>query len=201
MNKKDAIIQAHFPTVMAPKYGELEPCEIGKTRLLMARDGLYIETRQPWGELRHRLWKAPRPLPYGEIEEVDRFAKAFRRIPEDLLDCMIEEAEIWAEQFKEWAGWIVFRDGQFRYQPLEFEYQAETAVKYKLPQLQDGEHLMLDLHSHGSMNPFFSSTDDRDDVGGVRICAVLGKYNGPGSFEAIFRYSVEGFFIDRGYDL
>lgn len=41
---------------------------------------------------------------------------------------------------------------------------------------QAGTSALLDLHSHGGFAPFFSITDDRDEVG-FRIYAVIGHVN------------------------
>ena len=77
MHTFDGLLQKEFPTVMVPKYGDLEPCLMGRSRLLMGRDGLYLETVQPWGRLVRNLWVSQRPLPYGDVEEVDTFQEVF----------------------------------------------------------------------------------------------------------------------------
>ena len=44
------------------------------------------------------------------------------------------------------------------------------SVSYRMPQ----EPVLLDLHSHGLLHPFFSATDDRDDQG-LSVSAVIGS--------------------------
>ena len=195
---KDRIIQNHFPTVMAPKYGKLPECEIGKSRLLMAQDGLYIETNQPWGRLVYRLYEAPRPLPYGDIEECDDFSILLTQALCMLHDEIVPAAAGYAEQNKEWAGWIVWDEQNgLEYMPVTFE-STYVRAEVRHPDLPEGRHLVIDVHSHGSISPFFSMTDDEDDKGGVKISLVLGSYKAgenEQTFKTAYRYCVEGFFI------
>ena len=58
--------------------------------------------------------------------------------------------------------------------------------------------MVIDVHSHGAIPPFFSATDDEDDKGGVKISLVLGSYQAGKdgqTFKMAYRYCVEGFFI------
>ncbi len=199
VNKKDEILQSHFPTVMVPLHEDLAPCEIGKTRLLMGRGGLYIETRPSWGHLVERLWKAPRPLPYGEVQEVDTFDDAAREAMDAIEEMKVDAAD-YADRDLEWAGWVVYGSRGFRYQRVKFQATA-TSADVEWPQLPVDEVLAVDVHSHGKMRAGFSSTDNEDDKGGVRICITLGDYNHDkvGGWKASARYVVEGFFFERGY--
>ena len=66
------------------------------------------------------------------------------------------------------------------------------------PALPEGTCLAIDVHSHGAMKPFFSSTDDLDDSGGVKLSVVLGSYSreeGRHRFLYRCRIVVEGFFF------
>ena len=198
LNKRDALLQSHFPTVMVPRHEDLAPCEVGRTRLLMGRDGLYLETRPQWGHLVERLWDSPRPLPYGEVVEVDTFASAIASARKDIISsgyC----AATWAQDDKEWAGWIVYDSGtdEFSMLALPAEERSAAHICSRLPDLAPHEHLAIDLHSHGKGDAFFSAQDDADDRGGVRICIVMGGFN-DGHFDKVrLRYVVEGFFINR----
>lgn len=198
MNKKDELIQKHFPTVMVPKHGELESCGLRQTRLLMGQGGLYIETRQPWGHLIEKLWESPRPLPYGKVDEVDTFEDAFSECL-DHLRGLLPEAEGYAADDLEWAAWIIHdeHDGNFTPVRLRDLYRSAVRIRSNLPVLNYDQSLVVDVHSHGRLAPGFSATDDEDDKGGVRICVVLGDYGGPGTFRAEARYAVEGFFFRR----
>ncbi len=197
MDQLDELIQKFFPTVIVPKYSPLPELEVRKTRFLMASGGLYIETRQPWCSGAWQVYQSPRPLPYGDFEEYDDFLPILNDSLDILALEIIPAAAKYAEQGLEWAGWIVWEDGNLRYMPLEFE---ATAVKAHVqrPDLPEGCHLAIDVHSHHTMRPLFSEDDDTDDKGGVRISLVLGSYNKKEkmSFKSLFRYCVEGFFFE-----
>ena len=48
-------------------------------------------------------------------------------------------------------------------------------IDYDEIRLQEGEHLVVDMHSHGDMPAFFSGEDDRDDAGAMRFSVVVGN--------------------------
>lgn len=202
MNELDLLRQTEFPTIMVPGFDTLEECCMGKTRLLMARDGLYIETAQPWGHLIKNVWVSPRPLPYGDVVEVDTFKDVFEKHLQPIIQGeMLADAAEYARDNKEWVGWIIYLDGEFKYFPIDFDATRVSADwRGKRPK---GSNLVLDLHSHGRIEPFFSDDDDRDDAGGVKISMVLGNYRrsrGRSDFESAMRYVVEGFFINHEYE-
>jgi len=201
-NLKDRLIQERFPTIMAPRYEALPPCQLHQTRLLMARGGLYIDTLQPFGAFRRCLWLADRDLPYGEIEEVDNFSGILKdpQVATIFENYILPQAAAYADDNREWAGWIVRAKGEgYSYLPLDFEATAASVFIGQRPVLPEDTHLAIDVHSHGRMKAFFSSTDDVDDSGGVRLSAVLGSYSkneGRHNFLYKCRAVVEGFFFD-----
>lgn len=202
MNTKDQLIQQRFPTIMVPGYEELSPCPLHGTRLLVAKNGLYVETAQPFGRFRRRLWDASdRELPYGEVKEMDEFAEILRdpAVMAIFEETILPEAAGYAGDHREWAGWIVWRrEGGYSYMPLDFEASPTRVLIKERPVLPDGTYLVIDVHSHGVIKPFFSSTDDFDDSGGVRLSVVLGGYaedEGRHNFLYKARAIVEGFFF------
>ncbi|MCR4286743.1 MAG: PRTRC system protein A [Deltaproteobacteria bacterium] len=170
MDIKDRIIQEACPVIMVPRYSELPAIERGY-RYLMAADGLWLEARVPWGHFRLPLWKTPRALPYGEVDDVFRLDSG--SIPMSLLERCIEAARIKAEKGLEWAGWVVWDtvDGYRLIEPEVIE-ESFASVRYKYPEL-NGAHLVMDLHSHPFDMTAFSTVDDRDDTGGIRFSGVI----------------------------
>lgn len=170
MDIKDRIIQEACPVVMAPRFSELPRIEKGY-RYLMSAGGLWLETRVPWGHFRLPLWKSPRPLPYGEVDEV--FLLDSGSIPMSLLERSIDAARNKAERGLEWAGWVVWDtvDGYRLIEPEVIE-ESFASVRYRYPDL-NGAHLVMDLHSHPFDMPAFSAVDDRDDTGGIRFSGVI----------------------------
>ena len=201
MNNLDLILQKQLPTVMVPRYEELIPCELRRSRFLMGADGLYIETRQPYGVFRGRLWRSPRRLPYGPIGERDDFTPILKNdtVRAIIRDIVVPEAQECARSDREWAGWIVWnKDAGYVYLPLEF-HASVARVEFTRPDLPEGTFLVIDIHSHGRISPFFSSVDNRDDAGGVRLAVVIGGYNDAG-FTFRSRVIAEGLFFERGED-
>jgi PRTRC genetic system protein A len=201
-NLKDRLIQERFPTIMTPRYEDLMPCLPHQTRLLMARGGLYIDTLQSFGAFRRHLWFADRDLPYGEVTEADEFSGILgdRQVRKIFESYILPQAAEYAEDNREWAGWIVWtKEEGYSYLPLGFEASTASVFIGHRPVLPGGTHLVIDVHSHGAMKAFFSSTDDVDDSGGVRLSVVLGSYSrneGQHSFLYKCRAVVEGFFFD-----
>ena len=201
MNRKDQLIQERFPTIMVPAYEELSACPLHQTRLLIARSGLYIDTSLPFGRFRRCLWPSTdRELPYGEVEETNEFeAILMDPVVKSIFESTIlPEAARYAEDNREWAGWIVWTREGYSYMPLDFEASGTSVLIKDRPAFPEGTCLAIDVHSHGAMKPFFSSTDDLDDSGGVKLSVVLGSHSREeGRHRFLYRYRivVEGFFF------
>lgn len=199
IDKLDTILWKEFPTVMVPVYGFLDECMLHRSRLLMAKDGLYVESRQVFGSFIGRIWESPRELPYGEVREQDEFASMLEQSRSIIKKSMLPEAARYAEQDCEWAGWIVMdRDRKIRYQPLEFKatrVSVKVSAECQRAVLKDAV-VVVDVHSHGSLVTGFSDVDDFDDRGGVRICMVMGDYRRNHPFTYKVRYAVNGFIFD-----
>jgi PRTRC genetic system protein A len=202
MNLKDRLIQERFPTIMVPGYEQLPPCLLHQTRFLMVRSGLYIDTLQPFGAFRRCLWFADRDLPYGEVAEVDDFSGILKdpQVTVIFEDFVLPRAAEYAGNNLEWVGWIIWtKEEGYSYLPLDFEASAASVIIRQRPLLPQNTYLAVDVHSHGAMKPFFSSTDDFDDSGGVRLSVVLGGHSrndGRHHFVYKCRAVVEGFFFD-----
>jgi len=200
MNTKDMLKQQLFPTIMVPQFEELDPCRMNMSRLLIAANGLFIEAVKPWGRIVAPLWvnNRERGLPYGKvIPYYDDFLHILSAVSPVMSTAIVPAAAEYAERDLEWGGWIVHEDGELRYQPVDFEATSGSA-RITYPELQ-GTSLAVDIHSHGRIVPFFSSTDNKDDSGGVRISIVLGNYSnqeGRASFDYRVRFCVEGYFFD-----
>jgi PRTRC genetic system protein A len=201
MNRKDQLIQERFPTVIVPAYEEPSACPLHQTRLLIASSGLYIDTAQRFGRFRRCLWSVTdRELPYGEVEEINEFAAILTDpvVTAIFESTILPEAARYAEDNREWAGWIVWTREGYSYLPLDFEASGASVLIKDRPALPEGTCLAIDVHSHGAMKPFFSSTDDLDDSGGVKLSVVLGSYSreeGRHRFLYRCRIVVEGFFF------
>jgi PRTRC genetic system protein A len=196
---KDEIIRRRFPTLMVPREEPLPVCPIGETRFLMAADGLYLETNQPWGRLIRRIWSLSRirPLPYGAVKEEDGFLAALQdHIMPVISAYMVKEAAAYARDGKEWAGLVIWDGEGCYYQPVPFKTSCFRLKDIEMPRLPEGHYIAGDVHSHHGMTPSFSPIDDNSDSMGARISVVLGNFtegdDGP-RFKWRARYCAQGF--------
>jgi PRTRC genetic system protein A len=192
MDKLDSILQELCPTVMVPKYSELPELAIGNRRYLMAADGLWLETRQPWGRFRLPLWESPVSLPYGSVKKMF----CMESIHDSLIYECYKMALIKAYDRKEWAGWITWdAETGYVYTPLEVINESIERIDFRRPILPTGSFLVMDLHSHPFDMDAFSEDDDIDNCGGVYIAGVV-SFNK--NFEPVLtkRLCIEGHFFD-----
>jgi PRTRC genetic system protein A len=99
------------------------------------------------------------------------------------------------------VGWIVWHavSGEMRLVFPTEESTGCTHVRYRRPQLDDDEHLVVDLHSHGHLSAFFSTQDDRDDRGEFKIAGVIGNCD-RGQCSTAFRLCANGLFLPLAFD-
>lgn len=172
MDPRDQALQAVTPTVMVPRFTAFEPLVSNGHRFLSASDGLWLEVRRPWLYLRKRIAEQTKvAMPYGILTEEMEFAG---RIPRYLIDEFVQEAARRCPS--ECAAWVTWHESTWRWQLRHLEEQSASAdhVDVIRPVLPDGEHLVLDLHSHGRGSAFFSRQDNLDDHGEYKIAGVVG---------------------------
>lgn len=173
LDSRDAALQQTCPCVSMPMFGVLPRLDAGQ-RMLLGRNGVFLQMRTPWldcttrvGQLAERL-----PLPYGDV--VERIAFSFGAIPIRLLERFIEVAR--AALPDEIAGALIY-DEHTQTLALRIHEGLDVGrghVRYRIGYLDEGEVLAVDLHSHGRLGAFWSADDDRDD-NGVRVCGVFGN--------------------------
>lgn len=169
----DAAIQKAFPTIVAPKFGAIEPMALNGVRYIVAANGFWREVKLPWLHVCHRVGKIGVQLPYGEV--AGRFELLCSSVPMELVAQF--KADAARALPNEMAAALIWNEvtDTWRYQertPLE---QNAAFVKYAEAKLETGEYLVVDLHSHALFEAFFSATDDRDDAGSMRFSGVIGN--------------------------
>jgi PRTRC genetic system protein A len=174
MNPVDFALQGSFPSVMVPTREPVASMTGPGERLLIASNGVFLEINRPWIRLVRRLasfeWRTP--VPYGEATELTE------------LPCGAVPAELVAEFARmaraalpnEVGAWIVWdvTTGRFRLVPLPSLSHGPAHLSYERPELRNGEWLVVDCHSHGRGDAYFSKTDDSDDQHDVKFALVLG---------------------------
>ncbi len=193
LDSRDAILQAHAPALMVPRYGALPMMEKSGHRYLIAGDGVWLEVLRPWLQARVNLGPTELPLPFGELTEIIQHAfsrsdieTVRRRFLEDAVRAFPNEC----------AAWAVYDEisGQLEYRPLIADEASPASVSFHRPRLADHEHLAIDLHSHGALAAGFSGTDDADDEGEVKFAVVAGNLDSEITFAS--RLCLLGLFID-----
>lgn len=191
IENKDHWLQQTCPTIMAPKYEDLEPIEDIGYRYVIAQEGFWIEAQTQWGHFRKLLWNTPRPLHYGSVFTIEELNGG--PIPKALIMQAMEDAK--ADDL-EWSAWIVWSpEAGYEYLPLEPVKRSAVHVTHNIPKLE-GKYCVLDLHSHPGSFGDFSATDDHDDEGGIYYAGVF--YTGEdGETKLKIRLCIEGFYFDE----
>jgi PRTRC genetic system protein A len=174
LDKRDAVIAAQCPVVIAPKYGELEPLEVGQRRYVLASNALYIEAKSSVLYVRQRIQAITEGVAYaGHVSE---FLTVSKPVPNGLFNRMIEMAEDAEPQ--EMAALVVADDeGHYQLVAPEIDSASPAHVTYTDLSLEQEDRLLLDVHSHGRGRAYFSATDDASDRSrrGPHISVVFGR--------------------------
>lgn len=183
LDYRDYLLQGTCPTVPVPKFGEL-PAMVGNGhRFLIAADGLWIEIKRPW---LHLIWPLAKQtdvaIPYGSLRQKAQFA--FGKLPVALIRKFADDAK--AALPNEAAAWLVWNSEWgdetdcLEYIPLPPVSAGSGHIQFERPALAPYKSLAVDLHSHGAGKAFFSSQDNQDDAGEVKISGVIGSLDRDG---------------------
>jgi PRTRC genetic system protein A len=175
MDAFDEAMLGCFPLQAVPPRAGHQAGESNGTRYLAGADGLWREISLPWIRILHPVAPSVLPLPYGQLQvEVDVRCGP---VPGDLL----REFNSWARAAapQEIAAALVWSETSALWRlALRTSRSASSShVEFKEVQLDDGEHLVIDVHSHGHHPAYFSAADNRDDHGSMKFSLVVGSYN------------------------
>jgi PRTRC genetic system protein A len=192
----DMAIVAAAPIAAVPVHAEFAPLIENGHRFLLASDGLYLEVRRPWLHMIHRIAEqAAVRIPYGSLTAKTELA--FGKLGTALPQMKEFAAYAQAEAPIEAAACLIWnserRDWTIKYPETIGEASSER-IQYKHVELEDGDSLAIDLHSHGYAGSYFSPEDDADDEGSVKIAGVFGNLNQPEPTVA-FRMCVLGIYL------
>lgn len=191
LDHRDAYLQSTTPTVMVPRFGQLEPIADNTHRFLIASDGLYLEVKRPWVHLRRKITdQRTVAMPYGAVSEVLSLVE----FPVELVRRFLEDAR--QSLPNEAGGWLVMdtTTRQFRYEAFKPLFASPVHLKIHRPQLRAEECFVVDLHSHGHGQASFSPIDDNDDRFEVKISGILGNLDAEAP-SACFRFCCLGLML------
>jgi len=191
MNKLDSLIQKERPVIMVPKHEPLTPIDIGRTRYLMAADGLFLESKTSCIHIIKQLWHSPVKTAYGHCTETTTLTHGM--IQGDFLIPLLNKSM--KQVPNEIAGAITWHP-QKGYQCRVWKNTSVSPSKIDyLRHLDPNETIIVDVHSHGNGKAYFSTTDNNDDQGGIRIAMVLGQCANIITMDFVSRLIIEGHFF------
>ena len=153
---------------------------------ILAANGLFIRASNPL--LRATIQVAPAEV-RGLAPMQEEVELVHGRIPFSLLATTLAVSTLGGHEV--YMG-VLWRGGLYGAVYPE-QTGAVTRVAYQRPQ-----NVLLDLHTHGNMNAFFSGTDDRDEQG-FQLYAVIGRLDQPVK-EVALRLGIYGYFAPLAWD-
>lgn len=172
----DEVLQRQLPIIAAPKFKDFTPLQTTGDRFVVTDRGLVLESKRPWVRAVVPVTKGEpsRPIPFGAGPEFG-VTLLCGRIPQELQERFLQEAR--AALPNEAACWFTWNEhtGTFRYRSVDVLEHSPGRIRYVRPDLDDGEHLVADVHSHGTFGAGFSSDDEFDDHGTLQVSIVFGN--------------------------
>ncbi len=195
--KMDQALLKAAPVAVVPAKSEFFPLQENGHRFLLAGDGLYLEVRRPWLHF-IRIIAEHHPgvrIPFGRINQT--VTLAFGGLGNAIAQ-MREFADAARQQAPAEHAALIAWDNQEKalklLWPEPIEAPTATRILYQQPLLAEHESIAIDLHSHGHGPAGFSSVDDADDAGSVKIAGVFGNLDQPVPSVA-FRLCVLGLYL------
>lgn len=198
MHPLDLAIASTLPLLAAARHSELPELDVGKRRLILGREGLYLEARSPAVHLCVRLHVIDNvPLPFGEPMEFVRLRHGPipTRLIRTLVDAAVEASPI------ETALAIIADEAGYHVVNVPIEQSSAGHVRYR--DEIDDDQLVIDMHSHGRLNAYFSSTDDESDRSrrGPYISVVVGRCDSQVTAEIDTRVSCSPYLVPINREL
>lgn len=173
MDKRDIALHRSCPAICTPRFTDLAPAEECGERVLIASNGTFLEVTRKWGRFVRKIGEVSVKLPYGEVQpsttlvvpELPRhLLERFDELAKEHSDIEIGASILWNEITNE-----------FRLAPVKSLEASSGHLKYQLTDMNEGDHLVVDCHSHSKYHPaFFSKVDDQDDAYAVKYAYVVG---------------------------
>lgn len=170
----DHIIRDQYPVIQATRYTPHQALTSPGIRYVVSSEGLWRELRTSWIYVMLPLATAQGSIiPFGSMN------------PTVQLLCGAPPVSLWRDFMayakkhhpNEIAGAFVWNQvtHTWRFAIREAVTQGPAHIDYLEVEIEEGEHIVFDLHSHGNFAAGFSATDDKDDLGSIKIAAVVGN--------------------------
>jgi PRTRC genetic system protein A len=149
-----------------PELPSILPCLY---EYVFASNGIFVRAKRPG--LEALIWVASTRQPVRGLSAVKPYVKVSNRVPRHQVARLFEMA--YRADGKE----ILFYLGGNPWRITVPEQVQQIGSVRPVDPYAGGADTLLEMHSHHNMGAFFSSTDDRDEVSGFRLFAVLGRLN------------------------
>jgi len=171
-NMDEALLKA-FPLLPASASGQQQPAADFGTRYLVGRYGVSREVTLPWIRACQLIAPSALTLPYGVVPDAVEFRCG--PIPGAVVREFVADAK--SAYPLEIAGVFLWNEAEdnWRYARREATTASGSHIEYEEVRAGDGEHIVVDVHSHGLHTAFFSAEDDADDAGAMKVSLVLGN--------------------------
>lgn len=174
MDKRDLALQMSCSITSMPMFSPLPPLEHNGERLIIGHNGTFLEVRRPWARIVTQVGPALiTTVPFGPVEEVVEYTA--RKLPSVLLS----KFAAWGQEQSnvEIGAVITWNEstGEYLLRRSKSNHATSGSLDYELPQLAEGEHIVVDCHSHSHHPAFFSPVDDTDDCHAVKFSFVVGN--------------------------
>lgn len=174
MDKRDLALQLSCPVTSMPMFSPLIPLEHNGERVIIARNGTFLEVRRPWVRIVTQVGSAlSTTVPFGSVDEVVEYTAG--KLPRALLGKFVTWAQ---EQSNVEIGAVITWNettGEYLLRRSKSNHATSGSLEYELPGLAEGEHIVVDCHSHSRYRAFFSEVDDSDDCHAVKFAFVVGN--------------------------
>ena len=180
----DASLKSELPLLEVGVYTPFVPLREPGTRLLLTADGLMLES---CNGVYHAItamgdYASPVRLPYGKVKSGVNVldADAANRLQTYIREFLAIAAK---HAPKEILMLVVKAPGRPMRSIHASINETTASLNYQdWVHMNDDEHVILDIHSHGEFEAFFSPTDNDDDTrfrGNLKVSCVIGYADRP----------------------
>jgi PRTRC genetic system protein A len=154
----------------------LPPSDALFYQYVIAQNGVFVRAENDFASACIRVARlTDETSPLRGLQPLDGWVRLkIPRIPLALLEAAIADAQAAtaAGHLVETLNYITWGDGRYRLVKPGDQQANPSAVTSEAVEL--GQPIVMDLHSHGTMAPFFSAADNRDETR-FRFYGVLGR--------------------------
>ena len=180
--------------------GVLPPSDALFYQYVLAPNGVFVRAENDFVSVCIRVARlTDETVPIRGLQPIEGWVRLkIPRIPLDLLEVAIAEAQVPTEEgfLAETLSYVTWRDGRHRLVSPGDQRGSRSAVASETVEI--GQTVIMDIHSHGAMPPFFSTTDNRDETR-FRFYGVIGNLQAAPEWR--FRLGIYGHWLEIDRDM